>query len=180
MTSKDFYLRFYPLHFCPILMLEKEPEFPFFMLRAKQGNHGTIFITSLVWHGLDWGLNPGPPALETSSLPLGYRGGRQKEVILRGKYETKTLQQSKLHNNSHHTNTSKVANLNEQFSKVVDNFDQTYIIKSIAKLIKDNLFRYIVIFLRQNKYCKNNIRYDLNQWLYVRGKCISVSLFNIY
>ena len=39
MTSKDFYLRFYPLHFCPILMLEKEPEFPFFMLRAKQGNH---------------------------------------------------------------------------------------------------------------------------------------------
>ena len=39
-----------------------------------------------------------------------------------------------------------MANLNEQFSKVVDNFDQTYIIKSIAKLIKDNLFRYIVIF----------------------------------
>ena len=24
---------------------------------------------------LDWGLNPGPPALEASTLPLGYRGG---------------------------------------------------------------------------------------------------------
>ena len=24
---------------------------------------------------LDWGLNPRPPALEASTLPLGYRGG---------------------------------------------------------------------------------------------------------
>ena len=24
---------------------------------------------------LDWRLNPGPPALEASTLPLGYRGG---------------------------------------------------------------------------------------------------------
>ena len=24
---------------------------------------------------LDWGLNPGPPALEASTLPLSYRGG---------------------------------------------------------------------------------------------------------
>ena len=24
---------------------------------------------------LDWGLNPGPPSLEASTLPLGYRGG---------------------------------------------------------------------------------------------------------
>ena len=23
---------------------------------------------------LDWGLNPGPPALEANTLPLGYRG----------------------------------------------------------------------------------------------------------
>ena len=23
----------------------------------------------------DWGLNPGPPALEASTIPLGYRGG---------------------------------------------------------------------------------------------------------
>ena len=23
----------------------------------------------------DWGLNPGPPALDASTLPLGYRGG---------------------------------------------------------------------------------------------------------
>ena len=25
--------------------------------------------------GPDWGLNPGPPALEARTLPLGYRGG---------------------------------------------------------------------------------------------------------
>ena len=24
---------------------------------------------------LDWGLNPGPPGLQVSTLPLGYRGG---------------------------------------------------------------------------------------------------------
>ena len=24
---------------------------------------------------LDWGLNPGPPALKASTIPLGYRGG---------------------------------------------------------------------------------------------------------
>mgnify|MGYP000329024958 CR=1 FL=1 len=27
---------------------------------------------------LVWGLNPGRPALETSTLPLGYRGGGEK------------------------------------------------------------------------------------------------------
>ena len=33
----------------PILILEKEPVFPFLMFSAKQGNYnGTIFITSLV------------------------------------------------------------------------------------------------------------------------------------
>ena len=40
LTSKDFYPRSYPLHFfCPILILEIEPMFPFLMLRAKQGNY---------------------------------------------------------------------------------------------------------------------------------------------
>ena len=24
---------------------------------------------------IDWGLNPGPPALKASTIPLGYRGG---------------------------------------------------------------------------------------------------------
>ena len=40
-TSKDFYPRFYPLHFNPILILQKEPVhvFPFSMLSAKQGNY---------------------------------------------------------------------------------------------------------------------------------------------
>ena len=32
---------------------------------------------------LDWGLNPGPPALEASTIPLGYRGGG---VIIMNRY----------------------------------------------------------------------------------------------
>ena len=38
-TSKDFYTRSYPLHFCPILILQKEPVFPFLMLSAKEANY---------------------------------------------------------------------------------------------------------------------------------------------
>ena len=53
-----FYTRSYPLHYFLILILEKEPVFCFSMLSAKQG-----------------GLNPGPPALDASTIPLGYRGG---------------------------------------------------------------------------------------------------------
>ena len=42
--------------YLPILILEKEPVFPFSMLSAKQGNYrSTIFITSLVspWLGIE-------------------------------------------------------------------------------------------------------------------------------
>ena len=38
-TSNDFYTRFYPLHYFLILILEKEPVFPFSMLSAKQGSY---------------------------------------------------------------------------------------------------------------------------------------------
>ena len=38
-TSKDFYTRSYPLHYFLILILEKEPVFPFWMFSAKQGNY---------------------------------------------------------------------------------------------------------------------------------------------
>ena len=66
------------IHFIyfPILILDKEPVFPFLMSSAKQGNYWyhfyNVFGTTQV---LDWGLNPGPPALDASTLPLGYRGG---------------------------------------------------------------------------------------------------------
>ena len=36
---------------------------------------GTIFIMSFVWRRPWLGLNPGPPALDTGTVPLGYRGG---------------------------------------------------------------------------------------------------------
>ena len=38
-TWKDFYTRSCPLHYFLILILEKEPVFPFSMLSAKQGNY---------------------------------------------------------------------------------------------------------------------------------------------
>ena len=53
------------------------------MLSAKQGNYWyqtreplLPFIYCL-WYDvvLDWRLNPGPPALEATTLPLGYQGG---------------------------------------------------------------------------------------------------------
>ena len=46
------------------------------MFSAKQGNYLVPFLQRL-WYDavLDWGLNPGRPALDASTLPLGYRGG---------------------------------------------------------------------------------------------------------
>ena len=45
------------------------------MFSAKQGHYWYHFYN--VWYDavLDWGLNPGPSALEVNTLPLGYRGG---------------------------------------------------------------------------------------------------------
>ena len=58
-TLKDF-TRFYPLHYFLILILEKEPVFPFSMLSAlNKGTTGTIVITSLVWRGPWLGIEPG-------------------------------------------------------------------------------------------------------------------------
>ena len=44
------------------------------MLTAKEGNYWYHFY-NVFDAVLDWGLNLGPPALDTSTLPLGYRGG---------------------------------------------------------------------------------------------------------
>ena len=40
---------------------------------AKQGNYWYHNYNVLDMTVLDWGLNPGPPALKASTLPLGYR-----------------------------------------------------------------------------------------------------------
>ena len=40
------------------------------MFSAEQGHYWYHF-----YNVLDWGLNPGPPALKASTIPLGYRGG---------------------------------------------------------------------------------------------------------
>ena len=46
------------------------------MLSAKTRELLVPFLLRL-WYDavLDWGLNPGPSALDASTLPLGYRGG---------------------------------------------------------------------------------------------------------
>ena len=43
----------------PILILEKEPVFPFWCWVPKKRTPGTIFITSLVWRGPWLGIEPG-------------------------------------------------------------------------------------------------------------------------
>ena len=49
----------YPLHFCPILILVKEPVFHFRCWMLKNETTGTIFITSLLWRGPWLGIEPG-------------------------------------------------------------------------------------------------------------------------
>ena len=39
------------------------------------------FIHYIYFPVLDWGLNPGPPALDTRTLPLGYRGFDDNALI---------------------------------------------------------------------------------------------------
>ena len=75
-TSKDFYTRSYSLHYFLSLILEKEPVFPFSMLSAKQGNYWYYFYHFFgMTRSLTGDWTRGPPALEASTLPLGYRGG---------------------------------------------------------------------------------------------------------
>ena len=58
--SKDFYARFYPLHFLTIFILEKEPVFPFFNVECQTRELLVpFFITSLVWRGPWLGIEPG-------------------------------------------------------------------------------------------------------------------------
>ena len=75
-TSKDFYPRFDQLHFLTILILEKEQVFPFFNVECQTRVLLVPFLWRLMYDAvLDWGLNLGPPALDASTIPLGYRGG---------------------------------------------------------------------------------------------------------
>ena len=72
-TSKDFYTRSYPLHYFLILILKKEPVFPFSMLSAKQGNYWyhfyNVFGMTRSLSG-DWtrDLPQSKPALYTTRL----------------------------------------------------------------------------------------------------------------
>jgi len=80
-TAKGYYTRSYPLHYFLILILEKEPVIPISMLSAKQGNYWYHFYNVVGIHAvLDWWLKPGPPTLEASTIPLGYRGGGVDDV----------------------------------------------------------------------------------------------------
>ena len=79
MTSKDFYTRFYPLHFFSYLnSSERASNVEPFNVECQTRELLVPFLLRCCYDAvLDWGLNPGPPALEASTLPLGYRGGGQ-------------------------------------------------------------------------------------------------------
>ena len=66
--SKDFYTRFYLLHFSTIIILQKEPVFPFWMFSAKQGNYWYHFynvfgITRSLTGYWTWDLPHSKPTL---------------------------------------------------------------------------------------------------------------------
>ena len=49
----------------------------FFSVRLLSVLRGHSFFSSV----LDWGLHLGPPALEASTIPLGYREGGKKKLV---------------------------------------------------------------------------------------------------
>ena len=67
-----FYPRFYQFHLLSYLNSREGASISLCSVLNK-GTTGTIFITSD--KVLDWGLNPGPPALDANTLPPGYRRG---------------------------------------------------------------------------------------------------------
>ena len=69
------------------------------MFSAKQGHYWyhfyNVFGMMRLWYDavLDWGLNPGPPAVEASTLSLGYRGGSIQYDLIQSKiYDNKIFQ----------------------------------------------------------------------------------------
>ena len=72
-----FYPRFYPLHlFSYLNSWEGASIFPLLNVQCLRRALLVPFLQRL-WYDaiLDWGLNPEPPALEASTIPLDYRGG---------------------------------------------------------------------------------------------------------
>ena len=75
---------FYPWHlFSYLNSWERASILPFECSVLNKGTTGTILLTFWYDGVLDGGLNPGAPALEASTIPLGYRGGgKVREVII--------------------------------------------------------------------------------------------------
>ena len=89
-----FYLRFYPLHVFFYLNSWERASISLINVQCLTRALLVPFLYCL-WYGavLDCWLNLGPPALEASTLPLGYRGGgfdKSNSQIAKHKYRTHT------------------------------------------------------------------------------------------
>ena len=75
-TSKDFLSQILSITFFSYLNSWERDGISIFNVECQTRELLVPFLLHL-WYDavLDWGLNPGPPALESSTLPLGYRGG---------------------------------------------------------------------------------------------------------
>ena len=75
-TLKDFLSQILSITFFSYLNSWERASISLLMLSVKQGNYWYHFLLSL-WYDavLVGGLNPEPPALEASTLPLAYRRG---------------------------------------------------------------------------------------------------------
>ena len=93
-TSKDFYPRFYPLHFLSYLYSWERASV--FNVECQTRKLLVPFLSCL-WYDavLDWGLKPGHPAIEASTLPLGYRGGGACANVILPYWTTFSWQQQK-------------------------------------------------------------------------------------
>ena len=71
-----FYPRCYPLHLFSYLNSWERASISLFNVQCYT-RELLVSFSKRLWYDtvLDWGLNPWPPALEASTLPLGYRGG---------------------------------------------------------------------------------------------------------
>ena len=75
-TSKDFHPRFYPLHLFSYLNSSERTSISLFSVECQTRELLEPFLKRLCFDAvLGWGLNSGPPTLESSTIPLGYQWG---------------------------------------------------------------------------------------------------------
>ena len=95
MTSdfKGFLSPISSITFLSYLKSSERASISFFIVECPKIWELLVPFLYCLWYDavLDWGLNPGPPALEDSTLPLGYRGGGSMSLNMKFYLVLKTV-----------------------------------------------------------------------------------------